>query len=53
MQGVIGYEIISRKKNGADAEPVLFFTKGDRKIEWERLVQPPQIQMCFPDKEEE
>jgi hypothetical protein len=44
IQGVIGYEITSRKKNGVNAEPILFFTKGDKKINFSKMAELSQIQ---------
>ena len=47
IQGVIGYEMASRKKNGATAEPILFFTKGSREIDWAALVELSQKQITL------
>tara|TARA_R100000935_G_scaffold14287_1_gene28638 strand:+ start:151 stop:1161 length:1011 start_codon:yes stop_codon:yes gene_type:complete len=44
IQGVIGYEITSRKKNGVNAEPILFFTKGNKKINFSEMAKLSQIQ---------
>lgn len=47
IQGVIGYEIASRKKNGVNAEPILFFSKGGKQIDWNKLSQFGQKQLNF------
>jgi hypothetical protein len=47
MQGVIGYEIASRKKNGTNSEPILFFSKSGEDIKWDQLAKDAQQQKDF------
>jgi hypothetical protein len=47
MQGVIGYEIASRKKTGINSEPLLFFSKNGKDIKWDRLAKDAPQQKGF------
>ena len=47
MQGVIGYEIASRKKTGINSEPLLFFSKHGKDIKWDRLAKDAPQQKDF------
>ena len=38
LNGVIGYEITSRKKGGVNAEPIVIFSKGIPKVDFNKMI---------------